>query len=82
MSGSRMRIFTDAFKREEVRLVQSSGRTIGRIADNLGIGHSTLGKRLAKHRERTFWRGRTRIRERNWRGFARKTKSCGPNGIC
>jgi transposase len=31
--------------------VQTSGRAIGQIADDLGIGHSTLGKRLAKHRE-------------------------------
>lgn len=51
MSGSGMRTFTDEFRREAVRLVQTSGRTIGQIADDLGIGHSTLGKWLAKHRE-------------------------------
>lgn len=51
MTGSGMRTFTDEFKREAVRLVQTSGRTIGQIADDLGIGHSTLGKWLAKHRE-------------------------------
>jgi transposase len=46
-----MRTFTDEFKREAVRLVRTSGRTIGQIADDLGIGHSTLGKWLSKHRE-------------------------------
>ncbi|WP_428846074.1 IS3 family transposase [Magnetospirillum sulfuroxidans] len=46
-----MRTFTDEFKREAIRLVQTSGRTIGQIADDLGIGHSTLGKWLAKHRD-------------------------------
>ena len=51
MTGSGMRTFTDEFKREAVRLVRTSGRTIGQIADDLGIGHSTLGKWLSKHRE-------------------------------
>jgi transposase len=51
MTGSGMRTFTDEFKREAVRLVQTNGRTIGQIADDLEIGHSTLGQWLAKHRE-------------------------------
>ncbi|TNC97155.1 MAG: transposase [Stygiobacter sp.] len=51
MTGFGMRKFTEDFKREAVRLVQTSGRTIGQIADDLGIGHSPLGKWLAKHRE-------------------------------
>jgi transposase len=32
-------------------LVQTSGRTIGQVADDLGIGKSTLGKWLTRHRE-------------------------------
>ena len=51
MTGFWMRKFTEDFKREAVRLVQTSGRTIEQVADDLGIGRSTLGKRLAKHRE-------------------------------
>lgn len=51
MTGFGMRKFTEDFKREAVRLVQTSGRTIGQIADDLGIGHSPLGKWLAKHRK-------------------------------
>jgi len=46
-----MRTFTDEFRREAVRLVETSGQTIGQIANDLGVGHSTLGKWLAKHRE-------------------------------
>jgi len=46
-----MRTFTDDFRRESVRLVQTSGRTIGQVADDLGIGKSTLGKWLTRHRE-------------------------------
>ena len=51
MTGSGMRKITDEFKREAVRLVETSGRTIGQVADDLGIGKSTLGKWLTKHRE-------------------------------
>lgn len=51
MTGSGMRTFTDEFKREAVRLVQTSGRTVGQVAADLGIGHSTLGKWLTKYRE-------------------------------
>lgn len=34
--------FTDDFKREAVRLSRESGRTVGDVADDLGIGKSTL----------------------------------------
>lgn len=43
--------FTDDFKRETLRLAESSGRTIGQVADGLGIGKSTLGKWISRHRE-------------------------------
>ena len=36
------RDFTDGFRREAVRLVSTSGRTVGRVADDPGIGKSTL----------------------------------------
>lgn len=51
MVSSGMRTFTEDFKREAVRLVQTSGRTIGQVADDLGVGHSTLGKWLTRYRE-------------------------------
>ncbi len=51
MAGSRMKRFTEEFRGEAVRLVQTSGRTIGEVADDLGIGKSTLGKWLTRHRE-------------------------------
>lgn len=34
MTGAGMRTFTEEFKREAVRLVESSGRTIGQVADD------------------------------------------------
>ena len=42
MSKRVQRRFTDDFKREAVRLTETSGRTIKQVADNLGIGLSTL----------------------------------------
>jgi transposase len=44
MTGSRVKTFTADFRREAVRLVQTSGRSIGEVADDFGIGKSTLGK--------------------------------------
>jgi transposase len=34
--------FTEEFKREALRLTEASGRTIAQVADNLGIGLSSL----------------------------------------
>lgn len=36
--------YTEDFKKEAVRLAAESGRTVGDIAADLGIGKSTLGK--------------------------------------
>jgi transposase len=38
------RVFTVDFRREAVRLTQTSGRTINQVADDLGIGRSTLAR--------------------------------------
>jgi len=51
MTSTGMKTFSEEFKREAVRLVQTSGRTIGQVAGDLGIGHSTLGKWLTRYRE-------------------------------
>lgn len=42
MGKRERRIFTDDFKKEAVRLTETSGRTIGQVADDLGIGLSSL----------------------------------------
>lgn len=42
MSKQERRKFTKEFKHEAVRLVETSGRTISQVADDLGIGLSTL----------------------------------------
>ena len=45
------RDFTEEFRREAVRLTQTSGRTINQIADDLGIGRSTLARWIRDYRE-------------------------------
>jgi transposase len=39
----RGRVIDDAFRREAVRLLATSGRTIKQVADDLGVGVSSLG---------------------------------------
>jgi|APSaa5957512535_1039671.scaffolds.fasta_scaffold185723_2 transposase len=51
MTRPARRRFTDDFKREAVRLTQTSGRTISQVADDLGIGLSTLTRWRRKHIE-------------------------------
>jgi len=42
MTKRARRDFTDDFRREAVRLVATRGRTVGQVADDPGIGKSTL----------------------------------------
>lgn len=51
MTVSKMKRFTNEIRREAVRLVQTSGRSIGEVADDLGIGKSTLGKWQTRHQD-------------------------------
>ena len=51
MGKRERRTFTEDFKREAVRLTQTSGRTIGPVADDLGIGLSTLTRWKQRYRE-------------------------------
>lgn len=42
MGKRERRRFTEDFKREAVRLTETSGRTSAQVADDLGIGLSSL----------------------------------------
>ena len=46
------RRFTKEFEAEAVRLVQTSGRTQREVADDLGIGLSTLVRWVGRSRDR------------------------------
>jgi len=51
MGKRERRIFTEEFKQEAVRLTETSGRTIAQVADDLGIGLSTLTRWKQQYRE-------------------------------
>ena len=51
MGKRERRTFREEFKREAVRLTETSGRTIAQVADDLGIGLSTLTRWKRRYRE-------------------------------
>jgi transposase len=51
MGKRERRTFTEEFKREAVRLTETSGRTIAQVADDLGLGLSTLSRWRRRYRE-------------------------------
>jgi len=42
--SSKGQVYDEAFRREAVRLLATSGRTIVEVSNDLGVGRSTLGK--------------------------------------
>ena len=44
------RIFTAEFKQEAVRLTETSGRTVAQVAEDLGIGLSSLARWRRQYR--------------------------------
>ena len=48
---AKRRIIDKAFKIEALRILKTSGRTLGQVADDLGIGHSTLSTWRRKHED-------------------------------
>lgn len=42
MSKTKRHVFTDDFKKEAVRLNATSGRTLPQVAEDLGVGLSSL----------------------------------------
>lgn len=51
MGKGERRTFTEEFKQEVVRLTESSGRTIAQVAEDLGLGISTLTRWSRRYRE-------------------------------
>lgn len=50
MGQKSKRLFTAEFKREAVRLTETSGRTISQVAEDLGIGLSSLTRWKRQYR--------------------------------
>ena len=51
MGKRERRIFTEEFRREAVRLTVTSGRTIVQVANDLGLGLSTLTRWKRQHQD-------------------------------
>jgi len=51
MSTPKQRKVTEEFKREAVRLTETSGRTVAQVARDLGIGKSTLTRWKTQFKE-------------------------------
>lgn len=51
MGRKKQQKFTDEFKREAVRVLLTSNRTVAEIAADLGIGKSTLGRWKSEQQE-------------------------------
>jgi transposase len=49
---------TDEFRKDAVRIALTSGLTRKQVADDLGVGMSTLNKWITAHRELTWCRER------------------------
>ena len=56
MSGVKRRVFPEAFKREAVERVRSSGLTVGAVAVELGL-HDTVLRKWVRHFGATQARG-------------------------
>ena len=48
--------YTDEFRRDAVRIALTSGLTRKQVADDLGVGMSTLNKWITAHRDRSTLR--------------------------
>jgi transposase len=51
MGKRERRTFTEEFKQEAVRLTETSGRTIAQVAEDLGLGLTTLTRWKRQYRE-------------------------------
>ncbi len=52
------KIFTDEFRKEAVQLALTSGLSRDQVAEDLGVGKSTLGKWITRHRHDDLMSGK------------------------
>jgi len=53
----RRKLHTDEFRKEAVQIALTSGLSRQQVADDLGIGKSTLGKWITQYREQDLMSG-------------------------
>lgn len=57
MSRNKQRRFTNEFKREAVRLIATSGRSVQQVANDLEISKSTLSRWRSEHAQSDLLEG-------------------------
>ncbi|AEQ10768.1 IS3 family transposase OrfA [Brucella melitensis NI] len=75
----KQREFTEDFKREAVRILTTSGRNISSVAEDLGIGKSTLERGGAILLRTIYFLVHMRTWTRSLPGFVKKTNFCDRN---
>ena len=75
MSRNKQRRFTNEFKREAVRLTLTSGRSVERVANDLGIAKSTLSRWRSEHEQSDLLKARMRMLARSSPDCARRMRS-------
>ncbi len=58
--------FTDEFRKEAVQLALTSGLTRDQVAEDLGVGKSTLGKWMTAHHLRFLHRAESMTIRKDW----------------
>lgn len=75
--------FTKEFEREAVRLAETSGRTRREVAEDLGVGLSTLTRWISRNRDAALmilnWLLRTKIWRLSLNAFVERMIYCGRN---
>lgn len=75
--------FTKEFEREAVRLAETSGRTRREVAEDLGVGLSTLTRWISRNRDAAIddlnWLLRTKIWRQSLNAFVERMRYCGRN---
>ncbi|MDG5496274.1 transposase [Niveispirillum sp. BGYR6] len=73
---------TAELKRDALRILSTSGRTVAEVAADLGIGKSTLQRWKTEATETDFCLAPIRTLKRNWHGFGTRTRFYVKSGIC
>lgn len=79
MTKTKRLTFTYEFKKEAVRLMETSGRTLPQVAKDLRVGLSSLSRWKQQLHDADLMGGPHQVVTKDWPVCVRKTKFCGWN---
>ncbi len=77
MSGNKLKRFTDEFKREAVWLIETSGRKVQRVPNDLGFAKSTLSPWRSEHDQDDLLEGQHEDVTKELARYARSMRAFG-----